>query len=234
MLAHVCGKQEPVTLMELVEVTAASRTTALRIASSLTNHRFLDRCEDGRYETGEFLRRLGNRSTEQVDLKERAIPILNKLAISTEETAHFALPLKTQCILEYVAPSPRPIRVASQAGTLVDYHCSSTGKAILAFNSKLTNSLRDKIKLQRRTENTLTKWTQLDDELELVHKRGYAVDEQEYHEGVRCVAVPLIDANKNVVGAIGVTGATSTLTKRRISSLARELNDAAAAILAIE
>lgn len=218
-------------MVELVQVVDASRTTVLRIASSLTNHHFLDRCEDGRYEAGSFLRQLGERSTEQVDLKARAVNVLNQLAQTTEETAHYALPLDNQCILEYVAQSPRPIRVASQAGTFVDYHCSSTGKAILAFNAKITKNLRNQLALKRRTDNTITEWKQLDEEFKLIRKRGYAVDEQEYHEGVRCVAVPLLDASQCAIGAIGVTGTTSTLTKRRVSSLAKELKRAAATIL---
>jgi DNA-binding IclR family transcriptional regulator len=231
MLAHVCDRGEPVLLRELTAASGSSRTTALRIASSLASNRFLVQGADGRYGPGEFLQMLGERSPRQDALRRRAQAVLAGLAETTEETAHLAISSERQCLLEAVAQSPRPVRVASQAGSRVDYHCAATGKAILAHDDGLTARLRDRLELTKRTAHTISGWKQLDHELEQVRRLGYAVDEQEYHDGVRCVAVPLIGHDGAVLGALGLTGATSTLTKRRIPGLAKQLRRAAEELL---
>jgi DNA-binding IclR family transcriptional regulator len=231
ILRHVCNSNGPVHFKELVSVSGTSRTTALRITSSLVENQFLTRTGRNSFEPGEFLRELGERHDLQMLIRRRAPSVLEALAESTEETAHLALPGETYCILEKVAHSPRPVRVASQEGSHIYFHCSSTGKAILAFDGPLREKLQGTLELTRRTEHTICDWPELEKEFSLIREQGYAVDEQEYHNGVRCVAVPLIDEKGSVLGAIGMTGATTTLTRRRLPSLVKSLQEAAEQIL---
>ena len=63
-----------------------------------------------------------------------------------------------------------------------------------------------------------------------MRERGYAVDEEEYSAGVRCLAAPVRDSFGEVVAAVGITASTSTFTKRRIRSVAKAVTDAAAGI----
>jgi IclR family acetate operon transcriptional repressor len=128
-------------------------------------------------------------------------------------------------------PQPRPVRVASQEGSRIYFHCSATGKAILAFDEALREKLRGTLELTRRTEHTICDWPELEKEFSLIREQGYAVDEQEYHNGVRCVAVPLIDEKGSVLGAVGMTGATTTLTRQRLPSLVKSLQEAAEQLL---
>ena len=231
IIRYVAAKREAVPLKELIEAAATSRTTTLRIASSLVENGFLDQVAKNHFKPGVFLHELSDFEDPRQSLIRHAAAILEPLAITNQETAHLALPLETHCILEQVIHSPRPIRVASTVGSLVDFHCSATGKSMLAFDDVLRRSLRGRIELTARTKNTLCDWEALENDCALIRSRGYAIDEQEYHEGVRCVAVPLIRPDQSVIGAIGMTGATTTLTKRRIAALAKDLTDAAAELL---
>lgn len=231
ILRRVSMDNRSVHLQELVQVAGTSRTTALRITSSLVDNDFLTRVGKSSFEPGSFLRELGERRDLKRLISSRAKSILEAIAESSEETAHLALPMDQHCILEGVAQSPRPIRVASKEGSLVDYHCSATGKSILAFDETLRRKARETIELRQRTKNTICDWPALESELDRTKDRGYAIDEQEYHEGVRCVAIPLIDDSGSVLGAIGITGAATTLTKRRIPQLVRTLKEAANELL---
>jgi IclR family acetate operon transcriptional repressor len=94
------------------------------------------------------------------------------------------------------------------------------------MDTALTNELRERLKLKTRTPHTIGNWSALDPELAGIRQRGYAVDEQEYHLGVRCIAIPLLDHAGLVLGALGLTGATRTLTKARLPELAGILQTA--------
>jgi IclR family acetate operon transcriptional repressor len=86
--------------------------------------------------------------------------------------------------------------------------------------------------LERRTARTLTTWPALERELEVIRRQGYAVDDGEYHDGVRCLAAPVLDARGQVRAAIGITAAAARFTKRRIPAVAREVRQAADALSA--
>lgn len=221
MLRLVCEADRPMSVAELTALSETSRTTAMRIASSLCGNGFLGRDNEGKLIPGEVMRVLGSRMQNKSDLRERAVPALHELARAVGETAHLAIPLETHCLLQEVVDSPQLVRVASRPGTLIDYHCSATGKSILAFRGDLLLVLRQSMELVPRTQNSITDWDAFDEELRLIRKRGYAIDEEEYHKGIRCVGAPITNSSGIVVAAIGTTGTTNRLTKRRIPSVAK-------------
>ncbi len=227
ILRAVCEAEQPITLAQLKQAAGTSRTTMMRIVTSLCNNGFLWRGENGKIEAGEVMRALGSRMHHEADLRQRAVPVLRELAGMVGETAHLAIPLETHCLLQEVVDSPQIVRVASQAGTLIDYHCSGTGKSILAFRDDLLAAFRPNATLAARTTNTITQWDAFESELDAVRKQGYALDEQEYHIGVRCVGAPVWDSSGSVVAAIGVTGATTHLTKKNLPMVIRHVLAAA-------
>jgi len=55
-----------------------------------------------------------------------------------------------------------------------------------------------------------------------IKKDGYAIDDEEYYEGVRCVAAP-IRAGGQVVAAVSITGSIFTMTMERINNKSKRL-----------
>ena len=58
----------------------------------------------------------------------------------------------------------------------------------------------------KRTENTITDPMKLLDELQLTRERGYAIDNGEHEEGIKCFAAPIKGYSGDIVGAISITG----------------------------
>ncbi len=57
-------------------------------------------------------------------------------------------------------------------------------------------------------------------ELELIQQQGYAVDDEEFDTGIRCVAVPAMDYRGKLAGALGISGPATRMTRERLPELA--------------
>ncbi len=227
VLKALASEPAGLLLSELVQRLELPHTSALRIVATLCNAGFLQR-SGNRYELGSGLIPLGQQALARLDIRSVARPALNHLSSQTGETAHLAILSGNQSLLVEVCQSPAPIRVGAPAGTLAALHCSATGKVLLAGqpDNRLELMLGPK-PLPAQTRKTLTTLPQLRQELIRIRKQGYAVDEEEFFEGIRCLAAPVHNASGDLVGAIGITGTSTRFTAPRIPSVARQVIAAA-------
>jgi DNA-binding IclR family transcriptional regulator len=103
-------------------------------------------------------------------------------------------------------------------------HCTSVGKAILAFlpEERVAEVLR-RTHFERFTDRTIATAEALRVEIEKTRRRGYAVDDEELEEGLRCIAVPVLDAQRLPVAAVSVSGPSFRVTAQKLPSIANHL-----------
>jgi len=145
-----------------------------------------------------------------------------------DETYHLAIPCDDRALIVAVQDSSHPLRAASRPGFLADLHCSSTGKIFLAYlhRDRLAEILADNVPTAR-TPATLTSLAAIKKEVELTRKRGFSLDNEEFHHGVRCLAAPVFAADGTVAAAIGITAATVRFTQARIPEMAAKVRSVA-------
>ena len=203
-------------------------TTTMRITATLQIEGLVQK-NDGRYGLGPVLIHLGNAALAGTDIRRLALPLLQKLTLDVDETSHLAIPCNESSLIIAVQDSLHPLRAASPAGFLTDLHSSSTGKIFLSYlhNGQLgeIEGLRAPYK---HTAHTLTRRADLEREIELTRRRGYSIDNEECHIGVRCVAAPIFSSDGVVVAAIGITAAGVRLAEKRIPEVAATVRSAAA------
>lgn len=213
---------------DLARLLGIPITTVLRIMITLQLEGLV-RKVDGRFELGPVLIQLGTAALTGTEIRELALPVLERLTAATDETAHLAIPCDNRALIVAVQDSPHPLRAASRPGYLAELNCSSTGKIFLAYlYAARLDEVLTSADLVRRTPHTLTSLTALTREMTLTRKRGYSLDNEEYHPGVRCLAAPVYSSDGTVVAAIGITAATLRFPKERIPETAAKVAFAAA------
>ena len=227
VIEKIAGSAEGCTLKELSEQLEIPHTSALRIAQTLTNRGFLAKNEKGKFSAGTTLVHVGVMALDHLDIRGFARPILKRLSEKTGESSHIALLSADKSLLVEVCDSPHPVRIASRPGTLVDLHCSSTGKVFLAFSIPEPEKFCRTLELSGHTPNTSTTAKAVLADIEQTRKQGYAIDEEEYVLGGRCIAAPIKNAFGKTIAAIGITASARTFTKAKIPTMSARLIQAA-------
>jgi DNA-binding IclR family transcriptional regulator len=118
----------------------------------------------------------------------------------------------------------RSVRMITRVGASNPVHCTSVGKAILAFlPEERLNDVLHRTRFERFTHRTITTAEALRVEIEKTRRRGYAVDDEELEEGLRCIAVPVLDAQRLPVAAVSVSGPSFRVTAQKLPSIANHL-----------
>ena len=111
--------------------------------------------------------------------------------------------------------------MATYIGFRTDPHAAASGKVLLSeLPHKAIEEMYEDRPLRVYGKNTITSFAQLFEELENIKKQGYAIDNEEYYEGARCIAAP-VRAGGRIEAAISMTGSIFTMTIDRIN---RELS----------
>jgi IclR family acetate operon transcriptional repressor len=221
------------TPSDLARQLAMPRTTAFRLLRTLVGEGLMEE-QDGGYRLGVGMLRLALRTLEGIDVRGKSVPVLRELSQQSGETAHVAVLADDKALLVEVCDSPNPLRVASRAGSLVDLHCSSVGKIFLAWGTpEWRDSILDEIKLPQPNRGLQKSRTEFVQELEQIRTLGYALDDEEYLDGVRCLAVPVYDVAGRVVAAIGITGTTLRFTRGEIPRMIEVVRQAATDLSAL-
>jgi IclR family KDG regulon transcriptional repressor len=208
VLNVVAGADRPLTVADVAIKAGIARPTAYRFVQTLVAADYLTQDPlDGRLSVGFAVLPLASSLLDRNRLRIEALPHLHALAQQTGERANLGI-LFRDCVL-YIAGVEKPAlpTIYSRFGKNAPAHCSSLGKAILAFLPEPgVRALLSRKPLIAYTPATVTSRAAFMKELADTRARGYAIDNAEHVPGSCCVATPIFNANNQPIGAIGVSG----------------------------
>jgi DNA-binding IclR family transcriptional regulator len=210
------------SLADIGQRTGFPKSTAHRLLAAMREAGLLDQDrERDRYRLGMKLFELGNIVLANMDLHREARPFVDALTRQSGQAVHLAVFDGHRALVIHRADaSPekgQPTALIEQAPV----HCTSVGKAILAFQTPATIDRVISAGLLRFTDATITDPEQLRAQLAEIRERGYAQDEGEHQPGVRCVAAPIRDQSGRVVAGISITGPFWRLPLSEVDGLAK-------------
>ncbi|MEL7567099.1 MAG: IclR family transcriptional regulator [Dehalobacterium sp.] len=211
-------KREDVGITELSREIQVGKSTIHRLITTLEEYGFVQQIrETGKYRIGWTLFEIGSEVPKRTGLIETAKPYLHSLCDQTNETTILAVRDGTDTIYIDKYETTQILRMDIQVGTRVPAYCTALGKTLLSgLNNNEIRELYKGQTFKSNTMNTVSSLDQLIFHIDNVRLSQYAIDDEEFSLGFRCVAAPIRDISGNIIAGIAVGGPSSRLTKSKL------------------
>src|SRR5499426_3337288 len=211
ILEAIAERENGLTNAEISRRLELPKSSASYILRVLERRGYLQRNEEtNKYRLGLKVLSLSRGALNGLDIREIALPALQQLMEHSHLTAHLAIFDHGEAVYIEKVEAPGFVRMNTWVGRHMPVHCTSVGKALVAWLPEAEiKALLKEYGMRRRTSKTIVVCARYLQELERVREQGYAVDDEENNYGVRCVAAPIFDSLNRVVASVGVSGTTT-------------------------
>lgn len=228
IIEQLAASNSPMSLSEIAKGTNMSKSTVHRLLSSMCARRYVEKDSDNAYSIGYKLMETVSLHINSLELLTEAKPFLSTLMRDLHLTAHMGILDGCDVVyLEKLDIYPNT-RLYTQVGFRSPAYCSSMGKCLLSCLSgdELEEALYG-CDFKRYTPNTITDLRELKRYLRVVRRQGWAMDNEEYQLGHRCVGAPVYDYRGTPVAAISASGSIAQLSDKNLESVIQEVKQAA-------
>ena len=228
LLEHL-ARQPGLTLSQLADATDLPVATVFRALVTLQGHSMVEVEEPGQYwHIGPGAFRIGTAFLRRTKVVERAQGPMEALMRETGETANLGIEVQGEVLFLAQVETNEAIRAFFPPGTKGPMHSSGIGKALLSwFSPEKVDDIIARQGLAKFTSLTLTSEGLLQRDLARTRERGYAIDDQERTEGMRCIAAPIFGTNGLPVAGLSVSGPAFRLALSEATRIGRRVQQAA-------
>jgi IclR family KDG regulon transcriptional repressor len=218
VLEEFRGETDELGVTELSKKLKLHKNNVFRILATLQSRNYIEQNKSNdNYKLGIKCLELGQIFIRQRGLLKQAKGILQELAENTGETCYISCLRGNDIVYLDAVEGTSTVRVVLRVGLHMPFHATASGKAMIAFESDDELSKRiASSELRRFTKHTKITSEELLQELGEVREKGYAVDLEEMEEGLRCIAAPIRDYTRKVIGAVSVSGPANRISDERI------------------
>ncbi len=228
LLEHL-AREPGLTLSQLAETTTLPVATVFRALVTLQSHAMVEVEEPGQFwHIGPGAFRVGTAFLRRTKVVERAQGAMEALMRDTGETANLGVEVQGEVLFLAQVETNEAIRAFFPPGTKGPMHSSGIGKALLAwFPAEKVAAIIARHGLPKFTTLTLTSEGLLQRDLARTRDRGFAVDDQERTEGMRCIAAPIFGPGSQPVAGLSVSGPAFRLGLSDATKIGRRVAEAA-------
>ncbi len=224
VLKAFSAEEAEIGISSLAKRLGLAKSTTHRLAVTLAAEGFLEQNPDtGRYRLGLSLFTLGALARRRMDVSNVSRPLLGVLRDKFQEASTLAILSGRSIMFLHNLESGQAIGIRAHIGDLKPAFCTAEGRVLLAFSPPAVVADVLDGELLPRTANTETNPAALRRLLDDVRSTGYAIDDEESEDSMRCLAAPVRDISGKVVAAVGIAGPTVRLTKKALRAMAPEV-----------
>ncbi len=215
---------EPRSFFELIDLMDSNKATIHRLITTLEELDYIYKNENNRYQLTLKLYSLGKKEMERHDLLKKARPFLLKLVDEVKETV--VISTFTRDTVYYLDKFEwhSALRIVVEPGKTAPLYCVASGKLYLShFSEEELADYFAKQSLLPFTETTITNADKLREEIAKIRQQGFAIDNEEWEEYLRGVAVPIYDFSNRMVAALSISGVSYRFSEEKITSIVDEV-----------
>jgi DNA-binding IclR family transcriptional regulator len=215
LLKAVAQSRQPLSVGELASLTGLNRSTAWRLLATLDRHGLVERDPTTqRYSVGYAVLQIAA-AGDYDSLVRRARPVLERLAVTTGETANLAVAKRFNLVYVDQVEAPN-VMSPNWLGRSVPLHATSSGKAFLAWLPPEEREALTPLRLKRYTNTTITSRRDLDEELEAVRRDGYSICAGELEETLYGASAAVLNERQRPVAIVSVWGPQHRVFRERL------------------
>lgn len=217
---------------EIARAIGVNKSTAYRIMQTFLGSNMVEKNPETMcYKLGPAILRLSHQYYSGLNAAGIAKPYMARLSEGFGESVHLcALSNNRAVVVEQITAESR-LTANAKIGEAEPLHCSSVGKCLLAYaDSGRQEKMLRELTFEKHTEKTITDKTALLKELARIKERGFAIDDCELSEEIRCVAAPIFNSKGECCFSIGVSGARSRMTREKMNKISEGLKKVSEAI----
>lgn len=230
ILEALSDKEDELGVTELSKKLNLHKNNVFRLLVTLESRGYIEQnVSTGNYRLGLKTFELGQIFLHHMGLLKQAKTILKQLVADCDESVYIAILKGENIVYLDMLQTSKSVQIVSRVGSVIPAYCTAIGKAQLAYDSE--DELKRIFKqsdLKSFTKNTITSRDKLIKHLKEVAKQGYAIDNEEFEEGVKCIGIPIWDYTHRVVAGICISGPTSRMSDKRIKEELMTLVNSAA------
>jgi DNA-binding IclR family transcriptional regulator len=228
VLEVVCSDPRGLGVSEIARLSNLDKGNVHRILRSLVDRGYIEQDKQTKkYKAASHVLSLARSVLRSLDIITIARPIMRDLSFDSGESVHLAQ--KTRHGGVYIAQERQRgrITIETEIGASPIIHATATGKALLCLEEWNYVEELLNLPLMKFTPNTIDTPSLYKKELVKVRQLGFAIDDEELTNDVRCAAAPIFDVTGAVIACVGMSGPSSRIDIERLSVMGRLVSDAA-------
>lgn len=217
--------RKSVGVTELAEELQINKSTAFRILETLQKFNMVEQNKStSKYKLGPAILRLSEQIYKNLNIISIAKPYMIKLAEEVGESVHLCILSNDKAvIIEQIVTNSRLI-VNAKIGNNEPLNSSSVGKCLLAFtNEPMRGIILSRLNYEKFTDKTIIDAEHLIEELSIIKSHGYAIDDGEMSDEIRCIAAPIFNHLGEVIYSIGISGPNGRMTEKKVEIIISNL-----------
>ncbi len=226
-LEVVAEAREPLSAQDAADRLGTDKVSAYRMLVTLETAGYVVRDEHSRrYSLSYKVISLSRNLLAENEVTKLVTQTLHELSVTTKETLHYSVLDGNAAVLVHRVKGSQLVNVDFQIGDRASLHCTSIGKVLLAYQD--TRYVDEVVAhgLPRFAENTVSDPDQLRVELQRIRAQGYALDDHEFSDTMRCIAVPIFSSGGRVQSGISISGPDSRFTIEKLHELKEPMLEA--------
>lgn len=210
----ISASDEPLGITDISRSAGINKNMVFRVLNSLeaAGWVYCENPNEKKYHLTLRPFQMTRKAVDRLSINTVATPFIHALWQRLGESTYLGILKDDKVMYIQHFDSTKDLKVAGALGGMYDLYCSAPGKILLAYSDEKYIEEYIHREHPRRTDKTLTTPEELRDELGIIRKNGYAIDNEEFSCGILCVAAPVFDGCNKVIGTIGCSFPTVNRT----------------------